>query len=498
MSFTPFIDGQNSIGQSTNRASASIGYDTTSFDHLRQGVEIRNDKDRYGGPLKISAGTLDHSLEQIVFGQPLPYKEEFSFEEADRLTANMVLSGAMNLAQSEVDSNILDGFQLDGVLEPFTIREVATFSSIEAPFISHAIKSDLQGGNLDPVFGGSDVILQFEEIKPPLVERGFLDASDVFTSGSDGFMSLPSAFLSTETIIYPFNDINISSPDSILANIELIAQASGLTLWLDPIRSANTTVDGQAVSSYRDISQNQFTAFVSAGSDRPTYSSTGINGHPALLFTAASSQYLTSSGDSTLVFSSIGRRVIMAVVNVISISTDNSTTNANVSVFSDTSNVTGIYFKSTGPKAAAFVAGAGITDQHADANISLLKPALITMIWLDGVLSCQINDDTTVVADAPLDSVPPLILQLGHGGGGYFNGYVGDIVVLGSNHSNAEIFFIKEFLRQKYNLWGPLEQIENRIENDMIPLGYRSMNAGFTYENAKSGTDSLAFGGFKK
>ncbi len=210
MATTPFFDNiTNQVGGLVIRTSASAGYDTIGIDHLRQGVEIRNDRDRYGGNLKISAGTTDHELEHVVIGQALPYLEGYSFAEMERMVPCLVLSGATNLSQTELDSNILDEFQLNGVLEPFNIRDVAALSSIEGNRPAHAIKGHLQSGNENPLDGSTDVITQFVELKPPPIETGYLESnsnfSSEFVSGSATIV-VPGPFLPIEQIINPYSD----------------------------------------------------------------------------------------------------------------------------------------------------------------------------------------------------------------------------------------------------------------------------------------------------
>lgn len=207
MIISPFNDtSTQSIGKFILIISATAGYNTSEIDQFRQGVEIRNSRDRYNGIFKISAGTEDHVIEESVFGQVFPFEEGLPFEEKDRLTQCIILSGSNNIGQSELDSNFLDDSQLNGTLEPLNIRDVATFSSIESPFVAHSIKGHLQEGNEQNLFGGSDTIIQFVEIKTASISDPYLDSSELFVSGSAVSISTPGPFFGAEKIINAYNE----------------------------------------------------------------------------------------------------------------------------------------------------------------------------------------------------------------------------------------------------------------------------------------------------
>lgn len=168
----------------------SGGLDTSAIDPFRQGVEITHLKYYDAGIVKILAGDPGHQLVRNCFGEDVHFKlDDPRFTETETLNpVAFVASQDINLALDplpffpntvvRVDTDITR----DGVLEPFTIRDVITFASTELPFVSHDIHGVFSDGNADATFA-SDRILTVD----------YIDHVDHFPAFVDGYYNIEKA-----------------------------------------------------------------------------------------------------------------------------------------------------------------------------------------------------------------------------------------------------------------------------------------------------------------
>lgn len=184
------------------RATPTSGSDTTAIDPYRQGVELTIDKYRYQGPMKLSAGTPDHSMYDAVFGQVDHLEPVTEFADADEYTARLFLTASEATCIGQPISNLQGSFAelYDGVLEPLEIRSIAAHSSIDFPYPAHGIYASFQEGNPD-LFDRSE---QITDIKKVSVAQGlaYIDAQDTF-----GSATLPGYVSEQSPAIVPFIDV---------------------------------------------------------------------------------------------------------------------------------------------------------------------------------------------------------------------------------------------------------------------------------------------------
>jgi len=165
---------------------------TSEIDVFRQGVEITQNK-HFIGTFKISAGTPGHIVKPTSYGvnnfdiisensyvetdyfDPIAYMQaqEFGGELEDLITFPIVIG----------DSNQLENVNFNGIIEPFSIRPVISFYSIEWPFESHSVKGDFVGGNTRKISRSNDRILSIDDFYDDSNSSWYLDSFDL--EGSD-------------------------------------------------------------------------------------------------------------------------------------------------------------------------------------------------------------------------------------------------------------------------------------------------------------------------
>jgi hypothetical protein len=146
--------------------------DTSAIDAYRQGVELTQQKHFDKGVVKIHAGEPGHVIRQNHFGMNKNTRPEPAFEEL-----NVFNPVTFIRTQQPIEPQRLD---LDGVIEPFSIREVALFLNVDVPFAARSVKAIMMAGNVDP-FLGTDQILTVDEFSERL-GQGFLDLGKMFST----------------------------------------------------------------------------------------------------------------------------------------------------------------------------------------------------------------------------------------------------------------------------------------------------------------------------
>lgn len=127
---------------------------------FRQGASIRDKTHQCRGVVSISSGDLGGKFEKTTLGQDVEAEPVTFFRDRERVDATNVIRSATRVDDAVLKS-ISEGVEsINGVIEPLTIRDEVTFSSIEGNQICHTIKGDLIEGNKN-INGGSDCIEQF-------------------------------------------------------------------------------------------------------------------------------------------------------------------------------------------------------------------------------------------------------------------------------------------------------------------------------------------------
>lgn len=195
------------LNRSTSVFSSSI--DTADIDMYRQGVEITQQKYFDKGTAKISAGEAGHVLARNRFGedktwdttspfQDLDYFNPVTFLRAQSATSPLLVN-LITFPIITSDNNQIDNYNLDGVIEPLTIRAAASFFSVDVPFESHAVKGSVMGGNVDSRSSTEQVLtVDYFSLRHTVP---FLDLIDMF-----GTLSTVGFFLDNNQPRDPFAD----------------------------------------------------------------------------------------------------------------------------------------------------------------------------------------------------------------------------------------------------------------------------------------------------
>jgi len=184
MAISPFIEAPF-VRAST---AASGGMDTSAVDHLRQGNEIKTAKHLFGSFPKIRGGGIDGGFGDVTYGQPKTFFDETPFEDLEKFDAvKFLLSDGNSSIFPLIVGNVAlkDPEQLDGAIEPLTIRARASLNSIDSPFEAHGVYGGLMDGNED-VLKRSDRVTQFVDLRPPPVVEPFLDSAETFWNNANG------------------------------------------------------------------------------------------------------------------------------------------------------------------------------------------------------------------------------------------------------------------------------------------------------------------------
>ena len=139
----PFIEGLVIVP----RIVPTSGSDISTIEHMLQGVSIKTERQRVLGVLpRLGSGRTDHKVERNAFGQPKEFKDDEIFEELDKFDPVRFINGQDLLIFPVILSNVSlkDPEQLDGAIEPFTIRTRASLTSIDHPFEAHDVRASIQ------------------------------------------------------------------------------------------------------------------------------------------------------------------------------------------------------------------------------------------------------------------------------------------------------------------------------------------------------------------
>jgi hypothetical protein len=167
-----------------------------SLDTPRVTTKIRHQQERRDLG-QISATDTDLDAPGL-----LPFTENEKFDAKKYVEAG---NNRFSLGISAGNVNVKSPYYFDGVLEPFDIRSIATFSSIETPQPAHGIYGSLEGSYAKDAFNRFNPIGFVLEFNGPSCAP-FLDAGQ--TVLTDSVSSFPDpGYIDTEgTAISPYTD----------------------------------------------------------------------------------------------------------------------------------------------------------------------------------------------------------------------------------------------------------------------------------------------------
>lgn len=182
MPVTPFNESPPIISSQSIVNSGSI--DTSAFNHLRQGVSIRNPRDFFDGTLpRFNYIVDDLVLEQSSLGNPALHNVGTPHEDVPGYNLELVADESQSpLHPAEVDAALNDPFVRSGIIEPFELRENISRKSMYERAIT-GIRAQRMAGN-DDTFGGADEVVHVNEQS---VLRPFEDSQETFGVSVQGY-----------------------------------------------------------------------------------------------------------------------------------------------------------------------------------------------------------------------------------------------------------------------------------------------------------------------
>lgn len=159
---------------------------SSSVDAYRQGVEMTVEKHWAAGIVKISAGTAGHLFDMARYGLPyLPLLSTDEFFEIESFNPVKFVESGGDYNQFTYpivtsDRNLEENFILDGIIEPFPIRQVLSNFSINVPFEPRAFRASFESGNQNKTFS-SDFVVSQDYFAQKENRTFFLDASELIS-----------------------------------------------------------------------------------------------------------------------------------------------------------------------------------------------------------------------------------------------------------------------------------------------------------------------------
>lgn len=166
------------------------GMDTSAFDKLRQGVEMRRPVHVYGSTQpKLWAGNLSHRPQEFIpYGEARTWTE---FENTTQYYDNTVPFDPISYIKSQENGNNTYPFPIyfndgpqqgqEAAIEPLTIPFRLDTTVVEGAFPIRRPKGNLEDGNSTPdIPQSNNRVLQFVEYNTPLTSDPFLDAGQQY------------------------------------------------------------------------------------------------------------------------------------------------------------------------------------------------------------------------------------------------------------------------------------------------------------------------------
>lgn len=214
-----FFDEGPVLKKKTQTLAAVTGAINTEItDPYVQGVEIQNMSQYDAGLFKIWSGEPGHIMKQAVFGQSQATFPSVGFVDAQDFFPQQYVNAqaggsplwTSNLAYPLVVGNKaqLETLNFNNVIEPITIRNVASLTTTDPTGEAHAIKATLMGANTN-IVGAAARVLTVDTYAPNKQVVGYLDLVDCIGIGS-GTKQLVGYFQWLFTTLTPFADIRYS------------------------------------------------------------------------------------------------------------------------------------------------------------------------------------------------------------------------------------------------------------------------------------------------
>ncbi len=193
------------------QASDMFSVNGDNMDPLRQGVSIRTKRQLYSGMMPKFfpdyQRTPNGEQESTNYGQPTTFNPTLPYVDMQKFNPVTFVSGSDNPIMYPLVSNVslLNPNQMDGVIEPLTIRKVVSMMSTDGSQDRHRIRGSIQAGDVD-ARNKSSQLVQVYDYREPLVTVPFIDAPLYMGDATDGSVILPGIISDAEAILRPFRD----------------------------------------------------------------------------------------------------------------------------------------------------------------------------------------------------------------------------------------------------------------------------------------------------
>lgn len=220
------------------------GSDTDTIRRFRQGIYAYGLLDRQRSLPIIGPEVDSFFLTASSFGQSKNFPDNVPFQDiANFDPVAFVADEQSNQVFPAIlgNVNIQDPFQMDGVLEPLTIRAKIARASIDYPHEAHDVRGLLCGGNENP-WGRTDQVFQYYPTSPPLVVVPWIESDTTLGSSAEGAIKLPGYHSELTTKILPYIDkekVHTSSIDVTIRGDAMIAALRAMTGSQDPMIPEN-------------------------------------------------------------------------------------------------------------------------------------------------------------------------------------------------------------------------------------------------------------------
>lgn len=207
--FVPYIEASDPRPHFPT--SHTSGSDTSAIDHMRQGIEITTDNQRYGGAIPLlGSGEEDNHIEIVVFGQSQEFKDNVAFEELVVFDPLLYIQNQSTLIFPIIldNASFENPETLGGFIEPLSLGSRNSLLSI-TEFEAHGVKGSVQNGNEDS-FKKSDSVIQIIAVNERQQLRNLYVDSQA-TVGASSSISLPGYSPNDETLIDPFNESQVAT-----------------------------------------------------------------------------------------------------------------------------------------------------------------------------------------------------------------------------------------------------------------------------------------------
>lgn len=189
------------------------GSDTREYDQFRQGIYARGSFNRRSALPVLGPEIDSYSVKPSVFGQPKTFTDESAFQDLADIDPVDYINDENNRQTFPAilgNSNVRDPYQMDGVLEPLTIRSKATFTSIDFPFEAHDVKGQVMGGATDST-GRTTQISQQSPISQSFRVVPFVDSGEEIGPHPSSSIRIPGNISSINVTVTPFSDQDVIS-----------------------------------------------------------------------------------------------------------------------------------------------------------------------------------------------------------------------------------------------------------------------------------------------